>query len=734
MFLKIFIVMKRNSFYVTISTLLFLLLSCSVFQDTDKKLVLSDGSYKLEVDTKNLKLRFYDSKGKLIVPSDSIAGLYLNESPIVNSEVITNSSLEIVLDVVSAKEEKAKVNLTFEKEFARITVSPADNHSKISLRFGGMPVAHGLGDAGGWNNTFDLAEKEEKTYVIANDGGRKRWLSTFNIFPRNNFAGVFFDRGKKSVILSENTYQLNTEIDGKSTFYFFTGEPKDIYSNYKKVRNDLGYEDIKPKSRLFEVGWESWDALGWNTNQFTVKNILSRFLDKGYQIRWAVTGSGFWDEGGTTTSFGRFGEKFPDTDVFKSWMHQHDIYWMIGLRTNLIPSGGPYYPATEKRDKNLKVRSYYGNTLSDEALAKNLLLTDGDGKPRLITSRIFPIVPCYIIDGNKPGAASWFRKNYTKWNVDGIKEDTMMDLEEETSIFNKPIAKIATEGGHVIARCGEFSAPGTLLRINDTDVWAMQDRTIINYLQYAASGMPNVYSDVCGIHNMHNRNAVDANIRHAWLLSLTSGMALGAFPSEWTEKEQTTFKKAVDFHSSLVPYLYSAGMKSYKTGFPYTLTPMSIAFAEDEQAVNFEEFQWMIGESILAAPLLKSYKNGMKDIYLPKGTWYDWETNEKFTGPIQLENFHIPLNKVPCFVGGKGVVVVRNNSNGLVIRVYKVNRKNVAEFYSVKDDERYQVNVTALDFDNVSVLNKTTGELVIFSRNEAYIEFPIIEGHHYEVK
>ena len=53
-----------------------------------------------------------------------------------------------------------------------------------------------------------------------------------------------------------------------------------------------------------------------------------------------------------------------------------------------------------------------------------------------MTSDIFPIVPCYLIDGNKPNAASWFQKKYAKWEVDGIKEDTMMELEEETSIFN----------------------------------------------------------------------------------------------------------------------------------------------------------------------------------------------------------------------------------------------------------------------------------------------------------
>lgn len=711
-----------------------LLCSCSL--RNKEVLNLKSGAYELQVNTTNLQLQFEGKRNENVVPQDSVSGLYVNEEPVVSSVVIEKNSDKIILLTTTVGGEKAKLEITFKDGVAKLIVKPEKQRkNKVSLRFGGMPVAHGLGDAGGWNKSFDLADEEEKTFDIANNGGGKRWLSTFTIFPQNKFAGVFFDRGKKSVVLSENTYQLTTEIEGKSTFYLFTGETKEIYANYKKIRNENGYEDIKPKSRLFELGWESWDALGWNTNQETVKDILAKFQDEGYPIRWAVTGSGFWDEGGTTTSFGRYGEKFPKPDEFRNWMHQNDIYWMIGLRTNLISSGGPYFPKTKKRDKNLKVKSYYGNDLTDEALAQNLLLNDAENQPRLITSGIFPIVPCYLIDGNKPGAAGWFQKKYAKWKVDGIKEDTMMDLGEETSIFNKPISKIANEGGLVMARCGEFSAPGTLLRINDTGVGSMQNRTVINYFQYAACAAPNVYSDVCGVHNMHNVKAIDANIRHSWLLSLTAGMSVGAFPSKWPANEQTIFKKTVDFHYSLVSYLFSAGMQSYETGFPYTLTPMSIAFSKDKAAVDFENFQWMIGESVLATPLLKNYKAGKKDIYLPEGIWIDWETGEKFTGPLTLINYEIPLNKVPCFIGGKGVVLLRKDkSEELIARVYAVGKKAVSDFYTLENGKKYSIEVATTAVENTSVNNLSNGEEVTIHKKNGYIEFDVIEGHNYILK
>ncbi len=718
--------------------LLYVLLSSysALQSNKEENTELKDGNFRMQIDKANLSFGFIHKNGEIHVPSDTISGLFINESPVVSAEVHSKSANEIIFNATTRKGEKAKVDITFENGVTKISVSPSfRNMNKVSLRLGGMSVAHGLGDAGAFGKSFNLVEEEAKIFDMVNNGGTKRWASTFAIFPKNQFAGVFFNRGKKSVVLGPNTYQLNSQTEGEATFFFFIGSNEEIYANFKKIRNQLGYEDIQPKSRLFELGWESWDALGWNTNQETVKEILTKFHKEGYPIRWAVTGSGFWDEGGTTTSFGKFGEKFPNPVEFRDWMHKNDIYWMIGLRTNLVPSGGPYYPITEKRDKNLKVSFFYGNDLSDDALAKNLLLTDKEGKPLKITSRIFPIVPCYLIDGNKPEAAFWFQKNYAKWNVDGIKEDTMMDLGEETTIFNKPIAKIATEGAFVMARCGEFSAPGTLLRINDTRVGDMSKRAPINYLQYAACGAPNVYSDVAGIHNMNNLNEIDASIRHSWLLSLTAGMAVGAFPDKWAEEKRNAFKKAADFHYSLVPYLFSAGMKSYETGYPYTLTPMSIAFQNEENVMQLENFQWMIGKSVLATPILKNHKSGKMDIYLPEGKWFDWETQEEFMGPRTLADYKIALDKVPCFVGGDGIILLRDsNYKKLKVRLYAVNKKAKAEFFSLENSKKYEIEVLETDISKANIWDKTSKQKIDYQKEKNYIEFEIVEGHNYSVR
>ncbi|MCK0158294.1 glycoside hydrolase family 31 protein [Cellulophaga sp. F20128] len=709
-------------------------------QTTDKVLQLKDGDYKLTISKKTFQFQFEDVKKHQNIPSASNSGLLINGYPVV-SVVQQNfkNKEELIVKVRTLKGDEALVEVRFNAGITTFNITPSNEKiNEISLQLGGMPVAHGLGDAAAFKEEFNIINNKESIYTILNDGGGRRWASTFAIFPQNSFAGVFFDKGKKVVTLKEDKYAMNITKAGKAKFYYFLGNPKNIYKNYKKVRESEGYLDVVPKFRLFELGWESWDALGWNTNQITVQKILQKFHENDYPIRWAVTGSGFWDQGGTTTSFGKWGEKFPDALVFKNWLHANDIKWMIGLRTNFIPEGGPFYPSTNKRDKNLKVNSFYGNELSAEAKKNDFLVNDRNGEILSITSGVFPIVPSYLLNGDAPGAAEWYQKQYQKWDIDGIKEDTMMKIDSLTGIYNAPIREIAAQGGLVMARNGEFSSPGTLLRINDTGVGNLDKRIPINYLQYAASGFPNVYSDVAGVHNMDNLKDVDRNIRHTWLLALTAGLAVGKYPEKWPNDKLKSFKKAIDFHYQLGPYMYSAATEGYRSGYPSTLTPLTIAFPKDTTVVDHPNFQWMIGESILATPLLKNSESGKMDVYLPQGVWYDYESGKKFEGPLTLTDYQIPLNKIPGFVGGKGVIVLRTSDNlPLMATVYPIVKKKTSFYFNYPDGVSqsmitYKKWKTA---ERIKLMNITLNKEMDFTIDSVTdkISFPIEPGHNYSI-
>jgi alpha-glucosidase (family GH31 glycosyl hydrolase) len=703
------------------------------------EVVLKDGDFRLIINIESFQFRFENDKGEIIVPENDNTGLLLNAKPITRIKKLKGTKSEKNFSVGTEYGDKADVKVWFKDGVVKFSIkSELEKEGSITLQLGGMSIAHGLGDAGSYRESFNLLENSKNTYRIINNGGTQRWTSTFAIFPKNNIAGVYFTEGEKSVTINEDSYAMKIEGKENVDFYFFIGEPKTIYKNYKIIRNKEGFEDVQPKSRLFELGWESWDALGWNTSQTTVKEILQMYLDKEFPIKWAVTGSGFWELGGTTTSFGKWGAKFSKSEEFKKWMHQSDIKWMIGLRTNLIPEGGPYYPLTNKRDKNLKVNSFLGNDLSKEAREKGLLVNDVNGEILKITSGIFPIVPSYLLNGEAEGAASWYQQQYSKWGVDGIKEDTMMPLDSLTNIYNAPITEIAKEGGLVMVRNGNYTAPGTLSRINDTHASNFSKRIPINYLQYAASGFPNVYSDVAGVHNMHNIREVDQNIRHTWLLALTSGISVGAYPDKWTDENQKIFKKAIDFHYAIVPYMFNAAIKTYNTGYPYTLTPLSIAYSNDNSALEYENYQWMIGESLLATPLLKNHKTGKKDVYLPEGIWYEYETGTKFDGPKNLTAYEIPLGKIPVFVGGKGVLVERNyKSENLIAKVYPISKTSISyDFTYPNEKDKTEISYKSWgSSEKIKVKNLTSNKFVEFKIDDksGSVSFEIEPNNNYQV-
>ena len=44
--------------------------------------------------------------------------------------------------------------------------------------------------------------------------------------------------------------------------------------------------------------------------------------------------------------------------------------------------------------------------------------------------------------------------------------------------------------------------------------------------------------------------------------------------------------------------------------------------------------QFMVGESLMAAPLYQ--KGNSRKVYFPEGTWFDFNTNEKYEGGTRI--------------------------------------------------------------------------------------------------
>jgi hypothetical protein len=674
-------------------------------------------------------------------------------------EVMRNDNGDDVLRVRSKDGHLANVTLIALPHAVRFKVVTDTPGIKVTMLTQELGPMYGLADPAGTQSSTNLKGTDIRD--MANNGHVNRFICPFVVFPQNRFAGVVFYPGKTSVGNRADRFFLRSEGGlgdqvSEVNFYYFLGEMKDIYQAFSAARTEQGFPGVAPKARFFELGWETWDWLKFDTSTSQVQKAITQFIEqRGYPLRWAVTGSGFWDEGSnftnrhTTTSFGVFHQaKYPDPDAFVQWMHERDIHWLIGLRTNFV--------------RNADQGRYVMGPFSKEAEDNGYFLKNTDGSTFEGFSTVFPkTAGLGILDGNNPAAVDWYGRKYNLWKADGVKEDAMIWQSGSAElprfdIFNAPMHRLAVDadpadsedgdGEMVMARNAMYTSPGTLMRINDSFISQMWNRIPINWLQNAAVGAPNAYADTVNFGKFNSDRI--GSIRHGWMCAMTAGLSFSPPPNDdWSQSELEALDKLVWFHHAIGPYMYSAAVKSHETGYPYTMTPLPIAFPDDAGTYDLanttdQQFQWMIGESILATPLMHSRygESDKMDIYLPPGKWINYNTGTVYEGPTTLQDFTMAPDDVPAFIGGNGVIVLRSRDEKTISCQVFPNAANNSEnrFYSMKGEDSTTIYV---DHDGwnpkqMRVIDTTSGQAIRFTvhPDKKAIQFDIDWRHDYRIE
>lgn len=108
---------------------------------------------------------------------------------------------------------------------------------------------------------------------------------------------------------------------------------------------------------------------------------------------------------------------------------------------------------------------------------------------------------------------------------------------------------------------------------------------------------------------------------------------------------EADIRKLFDFRMSLIPYLYNAFAAYHFKGIP-PFRALVMDYPEDKNTFNLSD-EYMIGDGILAAPLTE--KEDERTVYLPEGSWYDFNTDQKYAGGKQY-TIKPALNQLPIFI------------------------------------------------------------------------------------
>ncbi|MGV3505476.1 MAG: hypothetical protein ACO1O1_17340 [Adhaeribacter sp.] len=679
----------------------------------------------------------------------------------VSTQVLSRQPGRLECRVTNSQGAPALVEILFFPECLQMKVRPEAGPGQnfvAELRTAPIGPAYGLGDHGGYGpgtNVYGFADNR-----FLNQGNGHRFVSTFAFFPAQALGQVIFENGHKRIAIDGRENKMGASGVQQLNAWYFFGPPAAIYGNYARVRRQEGYLDFLPKYDFFELGYEAFGSLGWNTYQTSVQQDLETYLQQGYHLKWAVVGSGFWKgerkkaREGSTNSFGIWDEvagparadglpnpRYPDVAAFKDFFRRHQIHLLLGLRTNFKApeaDGGHYDPVNN-------------GPFTPQGLQRHYFLEDENQKPRTFKVN-FPQGNVYILNPDKPEALAWFADGFQRWGVSGYKEDMMLldgvKLNNDAKL-NKVNELLMQQGQLVMVRNAAYAVAGDILRLEDTKHGFDQDRPVINGLNYAASGAPNVYPDIVAGKYLTLPLTADQKIyfvRNAMLAAVSPAMSMGLGPwhLESPAYEQAV-KKAADWHNRLAPYIYSAAVASFHSGYPHTMTPLPVAFPDDAATYDLahrdrRQYAWMLGPSLLVTP---AYGNDYatvqrRPVYLPAGKWQDWETGTLYTGPQTLRDYELPLDKIPAFIGGQGVVVTREKQE-LRATVYPVAPRGTV-FNFTYPDGKSQSAITVRNKGwnpgTLKISDRSTGQAVSFRYEEKHgaFSFPLSPNHHYQVE
>ncbi|MFJ8043399.1 TIM-barrel domain-containing protein [Kitasatospora sp. NPDC096147] len=191
-------------------------------------------------------------------------------------------------------------------------------------------------------------------------------------------------------------------------------------------------------------------------------------------------------------------------------------------------------------------------------------------------------------------------------------------------------------------------------------------------------------------------------------------------PWRFAEPYLSINRKYLQLKMELMPYLYTASHTASQTGLPSTRA-MVLEYPDDPVARgNLTSGQFMAGDSFLVAPVVTD--TATRDgIYLPAGTWTDYWTGKAYNGPGWLNGYSAPLDTLPLFVKGGGIVPMwpKMNYTGekpVDTLTYDVYPRGSSSFTLYEDDgitRAYQSGASATQAVTVSAPTSGSGNVTV---------------------
>jgi alpha-D-xyloside xylohydrolase len=192
-----------------------------------------------------------------------------------------------------------------------------------------------------------------------------------------------------------------------------------------------------------------------------------------------------------------------------------------------------------------------------------------------------------------------------------------------------------------------------------------------------------------------------------------------------------------------MPYLYKTSVFAHETGIP-VMRSMILEY-QDDFACTYLDKQYMLGDSILVAPIFNEL--GEANYYLPHGKWTNFITGKKCEGGRWVKEIHDYLS-IPMLVKENSLIAIGNEDKvpdydyreGVSILAYELkdgveastkvldmNGKETLSVKILKRNNKITIESEGVDkpfniiFKNVTYIKNVEGGSLSFEGNDTKI-------------
>jgi len=179
----------------------------------------------------------------------------------------------------------------------------------------------------------------------------------------------------------------------------------------------------------------------------------------------------------------------------------------------------------------------------------------------------------------------------------------------------------------------------------------------------------------------------------------------------------------------MLPYNYTLAWLNSSKGEPIT-RPLFFEEPNNPEVVGMDD-TYLWGPSLLVAPILEKGQKSRK-IYLPKGNWYDFFTDEKIEGNRWIEK-PVALENIPVFARGGSIIPIiepipnteKYSSENLILHYYFDEAVKQSGFTMYEDDGKTKDAYEKGLFELLDFKANSLDDLLIFSFNrEKHTAYP----------